>query len=161
MWLGQFSEALDRLVPRSDLDAMLLGTAKATLRDAEAAAERHARDAAAAAITTARTEAAALRIELDRRSDGLGERLGRAEDEVAAAREGLGVLAASLGAKAEAAAVEARVRRCETEIGSCGGGGGWGRGGGRRRRTGSEPFPKDVSDEACKRPCATAAGAAA
>ena len=117
VWLGQFSEALDRLVPRSDLDAMLLGTAKATLRDAEAAAERHARDAAAAVIATARTEAAALRIELDRRSDGLGERLGRAEDEVAAAREGLGVLAASLGAKAEAAAVEARVRQCETEIG--------------------------------------------
>ena len=116
MWLGQFGEAVDRLVPRADLDAALLSTSKQTLAEAEAAAERQAREASSAARTAARAETTALRAELEQRLQGVGVRVGRAEEDMAALRSNLGAVSASVGSKADAAAVEARVKRCETEV---------------------------------------------
>lgn len=116
MWLGQFGDALDQLVPRSDLDTLMLRAAEQTLREAEAAAERHVRETSTTVMTSARTEATALRTELDQRLEGLGTRVGHIEEDATALRLSVGAIAVSAGSKADSAAIEARFKRCEAEI---------------------------------------------
>lgn len=116
VWLGQFGEAVDRLVPRSDFDAALISTSRQTLKEAAAAAEHHTREASSALRAAARTEMTALRAEIEQRVEGVGVRVGRTEEALAALRSSVGAVTASVGNKAEVAAVEARFKRFDSEI---------------------------------------------
>ena len=116
VWLGQFGEATDRLVPRSDFDAALVSTSKQTLKEAAAAAEHHTREATLAARASARAEMAALRAEVEQRVEGVAVRVVRTDEALAALRSSLGTVTASVSNKAEAAAVEARFKRFDSEI---------------------------------------------
>ncbi|KAG1671080.1 hypothetical protein FOA52_000752 [Chlamydomonas sp. UWO 241] len=116
VWLGQFADTLDRLVSRPDLNVALAATNKQAVRDSTLALEPRLRDIASqlegargGAERALRETEARLVAQLSAAGCEWADESKRAGDEARA-------LAAALGAKADAAGVESRLRRLESDV---------------------------------------------
>lgn len=115
VWLEQFSETLDRLVSRGDLDAALQAAIRQTVVDATASAEAGLRDALAI-IAAVRGDVEGNRRLLEERTESLGVRINRVQEDTRGMQEQLVELGEALEGKADASAVEQRLRRTEGEL---------------------------------------------